>query len=94
MTVWFEDDDPCYLEWLADHPDAYVLSTTVQPTARHLVLHRATCPRISRPLPDVAGTIPRFGKACAQTPDELRAWALEVTGGMPRNCGLCGGGGD
>ena len=90
MTLWFEDDDPRYLAWLREHPHGYVLSTYVRPAARHLVLHRATCPRISRPLPDVARAKPSFGKACASTPEELRAWAREMTGGVARSCHLCG----
>jgi hypothetical protein len=91
MVVWFEDDDPRYPRWLAAHPDAFVLSTYRRPAARNLVLHRAGCPRVSRPLPTAHASVPRFGKACAASSEALRIWAAEVTGGQPRSCRLCGG---
>ena len=93
MTSWFEDDDPRYLEWLAENPEGFVLSTHVQPSARYLLLHRAACPRVRLPLPVVPGSTPRFGKACASMSEALRAWAADVTGGVPRRCSLCAGDG-
>jgi hypothetical protein len=90
-TAWNEDDDSGYLAWLAEHPGGFVLDTTVEPSARHLVLHRASCSRVSRPLSVRADDAPRFGKACALEPVRLRTWALEVTGGVPRECRLGGG---
>jgi hypothetical protein len=91
LTAWFEDADPAYPDWLADHPDGFVLDTYVRPSAGRLVLHRAGCPRVSRPLAPRNGKAARFGKACADTPAELRAWAAEQVGAEPRSCGLCGG---
>jgi hypothetical protein len=91
-TVWFADDDPGYVEWLADHPEGFVLDTHAPPRPGHLILHRAACPRVSRPLPGVLDA-PRFGKACAATAAELRAWATGLTDGAPRSCSLCGGDG-
>ena len=91
MTSWFEDTEPAYQEWLIAHPEGFVLSTYIRPSAGYLVLHRATCPRVSRPLSGVFLSDPGFGKACADTPEELRPWAAEQVGAEPRNCGLCGG---
>jgi hypothetical protein len=91
-VIWLDDADPRYRRWLAANPDGFVLNTEVPPSARHLVLHRATCPRVSRPLPTARVSPPRFGKACATTAEALRAWAAEEIGALPRDCGLCGGG--
>jgi hypothetical protein len=93
MTDWFADADPGYIAWLADHPGGFVLDTYAPPRAERLILHRADCSRVSKPLAIDWLVAPRFGKACADTPEELREWAAERTGGSPRSCGLCGGDG-
>ena len=43
----FIDDDICYLQWLVDHPDGFVMNTDRNPTSTGLVLHRTGCHTIS-----------------------------------------------
>ena len=84
MPTEFVDADDQYLDWLADHPAGFVLNCGRKPTASYLILHRATCPRIS-------GT-PSNGefwtrdpvKVCADTEAGLVEWASRI--GAPRNC--------
>jgi hypothetical protein len=51
MMLHFVDDDPGYLGWVAAHPAGYVVNTTRLPSAGYLMMHRATCPTITRPQP-------------------------------------------
>lgn len=39
----FVDDDVAYLDWLADHPEGFVLNTGRNPSAAYLMLHRTSC---------------------------------------------------
>lgn len=43
----FIDDDDGYVHWLAAPPDGFVLNTQRTPRPVYLMLHRATCPKIS-----------------------------------------------
>ncbi len=89
MTEWFVDDDAGYLAWLARHPDGLVLNAWAHVDAGYLVLHRASCRTINRDLAVGKSWTHQYGKACAMTADELRRWALESAGGIPRPCGIC-----
>ena len=46
-AVGFKNDGE-YLDWLADHPEGFVLNRWSKPSPRYLVLHKATCYSISR----------------------------------------------
>lgn len=48
VTV-FRHDDPGYLDWLATHPDGYVLNCHQRPVASYLVRHHASCTWIRPP---------------------------------------------
>ena len=74
MTDWFLRDDSGYLAWLVANPDGYVLNTSAQVAAGYLVLHRASCRTINRPLPEGRLWTRHYGKACAGTSKELVAW--------------------
>jgi len=52
MIRRFVDDDPGYVAWLAAHPLGFVLNTFPHVTASYLVLHRAKCRTVNRPLSD------------------------------------------
>ena len=43
----FVDDDPGYLDWVARHPDGFVINTGRTPTFSYLMLHRARCGTIT-----------------------------------------------
>lgn len=89
MTQWFLNDDQGYLAWLAAHDDGFVLNTYAHVAAGYLVVHRARCRTINRDL--AAGKVwtVQYGKACADSVDELLAWASERTSGTAHGCGLC-----
>ncbi len=89
MTDWFLRDDSD-LAWLVANPDGYVLNTSAHVAAGYLVLHRASCRIINRPLPDGRLWTRQYGKACAGTSGELAAWAESRTGSEPTNCSRCG----
>jgi hypothetical protein len=57
--------------------------------AGYLVVHRARCRTINREL--AAGKLwtALYGKACADSVDEVLAWARERTTGTPHGCGSC-----
>jgi hypothetical protein len=89
MVRRFERDDAGYLTWLASHPDGYVLNTYMHVTSDYLVLHQARCRTVSRPpSPDRSWTF-SYGKACADSRDELESWALSVGGKAAQPCGHC-----
>jgi hypothetical protein len=83
----FVDDDPGYRDWLARHPDGFVINTGRRPSAAYLMLHRAGCGTIS-------GTPARgktftgdYAKVCGSQ-DELEGFARQL-GGQAQPCGLC-----
>jgi hypothetical protein len=39
----FVDDDDSYLEWLAAHPEGFVINTERSPRAAYVMLHRSSC---------------------------------------------------
>jgi hypothetical protein len=84
----FVDDDSGYSDWLARHPDDFVINTGRTPTAAYLVMHRAGCGTISgRPASGATFTAGEYAKVCGRR-DELEAFAREL-GGHPQPCGLC-----
>jgi len=89
VTQWFLNDDAGYLAWLAAHDEGFVLNTYAHIAAGYLVVHRARCRTINREL--AAGKLwtALYGKACADSVDELLAWARERTTGTPHGCGSC-----
>lgn len=89
MTEWFLDDDAGYLAWLAAHEDGFVLNTYAHVAAGYLVLHEARCRTINRDLAPGKAWTAQYGKACADSVDELVAWAAQRTSGTPHGCGTC-----
>jgi hypothetical protein len=85
----FERDDEGYLAWLAAHPDGYVLNTYMHVTSDYLVLHRARCRTINRPLAADRTWTFAYGKTCSDDRAELEAWALSVGGRPAHPCGIC-----
>jgi hypothetical protein len=89
VTQWFLNDDAGYLAWLAAHDDGFVLNTYAHVAAGYLVVHRARCRTINRDLAVGKVWTVQYGKACADSVDELLAWAAERTSGIAHGCGLC-----
>jgi len=83
----FVDDDPGYLDWVARHPDGFVINTGRAPTVSYLMLHRAQCRTITgRPARGTTFT-GDYAKVCSGR-EELEAFAQQL-GGRPQPCGLC-----
>jgi hypothetical protein len=92
MIVEFGDDgeneDDRYLRWLADHPGGFVLNCYKNPTPSYLILHRATCPRISGTPSNGRSWTHDYRKVCADTETELVEWTAAI--GAPRHCCMWG----
>jgi hypothetical protein len=86
----FVDDDAGYVAWLEAHPRGYVLNTFSHMSSSYLVLHRATCGTVNRPLAKGREWTHQYGKACSDDHAELAEWALRETGKSVHGCGTCG----
>jgi hypothetical protein len=83
----FVDDDPGYLDWLARHPDGFVINTGRTPTAAYLMLHRAGCGSIGgKPARGTTFT-GEYAKVCGDR-EELEGFARQLRG-EAKPCGLC-----
>src|SRR5208282_4227651 len=83
----FVDDDYGYLQWLQSHPNGYVLNCGRTLNVASLVLHKASCQRVSANVGSI--WITSQGKVCAMTTFELDEWAHRATGGVPDRCETC-----
>lgn len=85
----FVNDDAGYIAWLDAHPDGFVLNTYAHVTSTYLIVHRAACRTINRPLaPGKSWTYP-YGKTCSDDRQEIEAWALRETGKPVKPCAHC-----
>lgn len=86
----FVDNDTGYVDWLARHPRGLVVNADRHPKPGYLVLHKATCPRISRTSrPYGAWTHRSYIKACSEQIADLEKWARDEAGGTLQPCGHC-----
>jgi hypothetical protein len=85
----FWKDDPGYIAWLTAHPAGYVLNTYAHITSSYLILHRASCRTVNRPLAANRSWTYAYGKACSDDRSEIEAWAMRETGKPVSPCGHC-----
>jgi hypothetical protein len=85
----FVDDDGGYVAWLEEHVNGFVLNTYPHATSSSLVLHRASCRTINRPLAPGRLWTHLYGKACSDDRPELERWASQHTDARVRPCGSC-----
>jgi hypothetical protein len=85
----FYKDDEGYLAWLEAHPYGFVLNTYAHPTSSYLILHRAACRTINRPLPPPSLWTYPYPKTCSDDRRELEDWALRETGKAVKPCSIC-----
>ena len=85
----FEDDDAGYAEWIATHPEGFVVNANRPPAAGDVVLHRATCWTISGVPTNGRTWTADYLKACSDDGASIGRWVREATGGMPSLCGMC-----
>lgn len=84
----FVDDDNGYLQWLAAHPDGFVLNAERRPAPGYLVLHRATCRTVNAvPARGLRWTAD-YTKLCG-TQTELEQFARQDIGGTANPCRIC-----
>lgn len=85
VLIEFIEDDEGYVDWLAGHPDGYVLNCWRPPQPSYLILHKATCGTIN----GAAGRNWTFAyqKVCGDTFGEVDLWARQI--GPPSCCGIC-----
>lgn len=73
----FVDDDPGYRDWLARHPDGFVINAERNPTAAYLMLHHAGCRTING-VPARGSTFTGdYIKVCGDQ-DELEGFARQL----------------
>ena len=85
----FVNDDAGYLSWLAAHPRGWVLNTYPHVTSAYLILHRAACRTVNRPLGPGRRWTELYGKSCGDDRRELETWALRETGKPVKPCAIC-----
>lgn len=91
----FDGNDADYMAWLARHPYGFVVNTRRQPVPDYMVLHRASCHRISRytSVSSPGGFTERaYIKVCAGTIEALQEWVRHngrSDGTFSNECGSC-----
>lgn len=77
----FEDDDVGYTEWLARHPDGWVVNARRSPSGAYLKLHRSACATISELQSGYSRwTTGEYIKVCGDDLSELERWARAELG--------------
>lgn len=79
-AIFFREEEAAYQEWLASHPDGWVLNTKRTPDSRYLILHRAHCHTINEYRQHegrAAFTGGRYAKVCAEHPSALLSWVKQ-----------------
>lgn len=84
------DDDDQFIAWLGQHPNGFVVNAERAPRAGYLVLHKATCPWISKTSQSAGAWTHRcYIKICSEQISELESWARRETGGTLTACRKC-----
>jgi hypothetical protein len=84
----FVDADDAYRQWVAGHPDGFVLNTDRSPRATYLILHRASCRMISGEPPGGKRWTYDYVKVCGDR-EELEEYVRRDVGGAARPCRVC-----
>ena len=91
--IYFENDDTAYLEWLGRNRDGYVVNVRHTLASDYVVLHRATCTRISGLREPGAYTERYYRKFCGRTLDDVAeapTWCGRSKGSFTKRCSICG----
>ena len=93
-AVEFADDDEAYLRWLSQNPEGHVVNTARVMNPNYMVLHRATCPHISKLEPELRGGFTERGylKICSAHVEPLREWVRRhgrEDGSFSSECNSC-----
>lgn len=91
----FSGSDAQYFHWLEEHPTGFVVNTGRNRPSDYMILHRAICAHISKPVHEKqpGGSTERdFIKICAEEIAPLRAWVIQhgrPDGTFSRECPVC-----
>lgn len=85
----FRDDDSGYQDWLAVHPDGYVINIGRSRSAAGARVHHAGCRTISGQNPRGGPWTGQYVKVCAEHLAGLEQWAIDQVGEPIRRCGTC-----
>ena len=84
----FERNDTAYRQWLARHPNGFILNYGIaRPDPTYLVLHRADCRTIQARPPRQWTYI--YGKFCRDQRGTIERWAHVRQHGDARPCAHC-----
>lgn len=87
--------DENYRRWLIQHPDGFVINTTVRKSPDYMVLHKATCSLINpdrKRAKEGAFTQRQYIKICADDTASLRDWVKNNgrrDGSFSKECSSC-----
>jgi hypothetical protein len=87
----FEKKEIAYREWIADHPDGFVLNTHTKLSPSYMVLHRATCRHVTQyfgAATDGGFTERKYRKVCSETVPPIKEW-VRGQGGTLSTCSHC-----
>jgi hypothetical protein len=85
----FQDDDRGYVDWLATHPQGFVINCYPNPSADYLMLHRAACTTISELGPNMEHWTHDYIKVCGETRGAALRWCRDYVGSEPSACQVC-----
>jgi hypothetical protein len=80
----FQNDDHGYLNWVAAHPNGFVVNGWHKPTANGMVLHKATCGKARQKNP----TSTTYSKYGSETFEDAEMFASAL-GGSLHHCMIC-----
>ena len=85
----FIDNDEGYLHWIATNRQGFVVDCYREPTPTYLILHRATCPTLSK-LPGYGTSWTKdYRKVCSSSRVDLQHWAQQEIHGSLNPCEHC-----
>lgn len=85
----FRDDDDNYLDWLAGHPDGYLINILRSHNPTGAKVHRVSCQTING-VPSRGDTwTGTYVKVCADHLADLDLWAVDHVGKSITPCGIC-----
>lgn len=94
-AIEFSDGDEVYQDWLEATPDGYLLNMRRDKNPAYMVLHRATCKRISQynQMAKPGGYTERdYIKICSNDLSSLKDWTRangRPDGSFSKECGSC-----
>jgi hypothetical protein len=85
----FVDDDRGYEAWVSSHPDGYILNCYRSPSPEYVMLHKARCGWIRRPIEKKNNLTYAYIKICSSNRSDLEDWTRKQIGSEAEPCGLC-----